>query len=336
MTDGRPADLSLTALLALWEDLERGFSHGAGLLERRIEPSGPCDAFAAVSKPDNHRILVLRAQAAHGAAPFHARTRSLDVTAESSGGSTTLYVRLLDRTHGAVFAQLALDLLRSARASANPRDALASMLRRLQAWRRMFEDVASDGLGRERQRGLFAELWFLANRIAEARGLDHGVGCWVGPLGEEQDFHLGRLAIEVKATGTHPPHRVTVTSELQLDDGGLDALFLVHVALDEREHHGESLCELIDSLLSTAVGPTRDLLDERLISAGYLDAHRQRYTTRYTLRSLRIFRIAPGFPRLTAADLPQGVGSLRYALSIDACEGFTVSDDDLLEAVRVA
>jgi hypothetical protein len=75
-------------------------------------------------------------------------------------------------------------------------------------------------------------------------------------------------------------------------------------------------------------------LEDSLLEFGFTDLHAPRYAgTGYTVRDSRFFRVEPGFPRLTEADLPEGVGGLRYQLAIAACADFEVPADEVRELI---
>lgn len=58
---------------------------------------------------------------------------------------------------------------------------------------------------------------------------------WKAALAAHQDFQFSTGALEVKTTAAKQPQSVRITSERQLDDTGVGALFLHVVVVDERE-----------------------------------------------------------------------------------------------------
>jgi uncharacterized membrane protein YkoI len=48
---------------------------------------------------------------------------------------------------------------------------------------------------------------------------------------------------------------------------------------------------------------------------------------RYEIRAVRFFAVAGGFPRITEADLREGVGRARYDVSLAACLPYEVEVD---------
>ena len=67
------------------------------------------------------------------------------------------------------------------------------------------------------------------------------------------------------------------------------------------------------------------MLDERLLQAGYLDAHVPRYEqVGYKVTELRSYRVSGEFPRIREAELRPGVGDVSYSVSVAACSAFAV------------
>ncbi len=74
----------------------------------------------------------------------------------------------------------------------------------------------------------------------------------------------------------------------------------------------------------------RDLLEDLLLAAGYLDRHEQLYeNVAYVVRSHHAFHVRDGFPRLTETALPPGVGDLAYSVALSNCMPFLVEDEEI-------
>ena len=146
----------------------------------------------------------------------------------------------------------------------------------------------------------------------------------------------------MKTTTEKQPQAVRITSERQLDDTGVRALFLFVVILDERvtdvpgPADGESLPEIIAVLRQTLDSDpiARLEFDDRLLDAGYLDADAPRFESRrYSLRSEHSYCVEEGFPRILEQDLASGVGDVSYALALAACEPFSTSPRDMVSTI---
>ena len=151
---------------------------------------------------------------------------------------------------------------------------------------------------------------------------------WEGPLGANQDFLFGTVAVEVKASTGNETDSVRISNIRQLDDTGLGQLFLHHAAYDFRDGSGRTLPMLVRRLrhcLSASAGALV-IFEERLLAAGYVEPSPSAFDRYgFTTRFRRCFRVATGFPRLLELLLPRGVFNVCYILDLAACAAFEVS-----------
>lgn len=167
--------------------------------------------------------------------------------------------------------------------------------------------------------------------LANAVGIEEAIGAWKGPDGAPRDFETSGIAVETKTSAANEPQVVPINGERQLDDHGLDGLFLLHLSLEILRDAGESLPATVAAVRNLVVGgPAAGTLEDRLVDSGYSDSHAHLYArTGYELRRLSIFEIRDGFPRITETGLPDGIGRVHYRLAIDTCRGFETGDDEL-------
>ena len=319
----------------IWDDLETRLPEGQpGRQQRRIHPDAHADLLVAVVAPGNHRSLGLTVQAEAvadvGRLPA---ARGLDVLLHpaASGGRALLELRLVDEALVDVFTALATDVAEAVAAASDDAGAVLAWLGRLQRWQRMLNRAAR-GLSGERQRGLYAELWFLRERMAPAAGIIRAVGAWTGPEGAVHDFQTPAGSVEVKSSAAHEPQVVRVNGERQLDDSAVPSLHLMHLSLEVRRDTGETLPSAVAQVRALAAsGPGAGPLEDRLLSSGYADAHEPLYReTGYELRDRNLFRVVEGFPRIVERDLAEGVGRVHYDLAIAACAAHRVDETTVL------
>ncbi len=325
---------------ALWQELAAAVPYGAtGYLRRRIRPDLPFDLFIGIERPSNRRLLLLEAaeSAVVGVGePPMTRGIELRLNPAAPGGRAALELRLIDPAYEEIFTVLTGDIVSAVAGAATERDAVAAFVGRLRRWGRFLERGNPEGLGPEAQRGLYGELWFIDHHLFPALE-EVSISAWTGPEATAQDFQFPGCAVEVKTTTAKLPQHLAIASERQLDDTGVAALFLVHLSLDSRQDGRRTLPALIDGLRATLAGRESSafLLEERLLAAGYLDAHRHRYArTTYAVRTCQIYRVREGFPRLVEDDLPAGVGNVRYSVAAAACTPFAVDIGQLLNIIR--
>jgi hypothetical protein len=242
-------------------------------------------------------------------------------------GHSTLELQLDEAGADDVFTALVADVARSTAGADDDEAAVRIFIGRLGRWMRLLQRE-TQGLSGERQRGLYAELWFIRERLAPVAGLVEAVHAWQGPSGAPHDFQTASGSIEIKSTATNQPQVIRISSERQLDETGTPALRLLHVSLDVHRDSGESLPEMVASLRAAlAGGPVVALFEDRLLDAGFADVHATQYAhTGYTLREANFFELGEEFPRITEHSLPPGIGQVSYTLSVAACLPFRIDD----------
>lgn len=325
----------------LWREMEMEAEAGspAAWLTRFAQPQPAPPLLVALDVAGNRRALLLPLPRAlvPGRREWPV-CRGLEMFSVALAGQAHLGVRLRDAACADVFTALAEDVAARVAATTGARAAAAALLGRLRRWQK-FLAAGTGGLSAEQQRGLYGELHTLRSHLLPGLGAELAVAGWRAPQAAQQDFQYPTGAVEVKTTTAKQPQAVRVTSERQLDDTGIRALFLHVVVLDEREVElgtaggGECLPGVVTDLRSRlASEPTAlELFDDQLLEAGYLDADVPRYEgRRFTLRQELTFRVQRGFPRLVERSLPAGIGDVNYALSLAACAPWAVTVDAML------
>jgi hypothetical protein len=241
-------------------------------------------------------------------------------------------VALKESRFADVFTALGEDLARRVAETSTAEEAIQTLFAQLLRWQR-FLASSSEGLSEESQRGLWGELHCLRDWLLKSLGAETAVCGWKGPEHRQQDFQFVNGALEVKTTIAKQPQAVRITSERQLDDSKWGALFLHVLVLEVKDNGLTSLPSLIETVRVRlgAERVARELFEDALLAAGYLDAHASRYAGRgYEVRASHWFRVEGKFPRIVEADLQAGVGDTNYALALAACEGFKVRPSEAL------
>lgn len=251
--------------------------------------------------------------------------RGLLLFIETLNGQPHCGVVLKEARFADVFAALAEDLARRVAATATAAEAVATLLGQLARWQK-FLAVTVEGLSDEAQRGLWGELHCLREWLLPAFGTAAVTG-WKGGERAQQDFQFPTGALEVKTTTAKQPQAVRITSERQLDDAPWPALFLHVLVLEVREGGPATLPAMVEGLRAalTADAGGREQFEDALIASGYFDTNAPRYAGRgYAVRAAHWFRVLGTFPRIVEAGLCAGVGDVHYALSLAACEPFSI------------
>ena len=244
-----------------------------------------------------------------------------------------LRLYLVDQEHKNVFVTFCQDLVDSLEGITKPSTRVREIEECISRWGRFFEKCGTEGLSRTQQRGLFAELDWLAKMLNGGVDVLDAVKSWKGCERNYHDFDLGGHILEVKSTISKEPRSVRINNERQLDDRGLTSLHLFVLTLHDVEGGGISLPDQVHALRNSLAGSAsaRARFERGLVSAGYLDAHANRYGVEYNIRNAELFKVYEGFPRIV--DLPPGTGRLRYSVSISSCKLFEIDTEDHLDTL---
>lgn len=251
-------------------------------------------------------------------------------------GCCTLSATLRGTAYEDIFAVFCDDCARRLARSRTPEEAADTLLIRLRRWQR-FLGQGRDGLSRKEETGLFGELHILLSLLLPAVGVA-AISGWTGPDEAPQDFVVGAVAVEVKTTTSNVMSQARISSERQLDDTGLESLFLVCLRL-ETAVGGRTLNDLVGLLRSivSADPEARAELEDRLHETGYFDRHRGRYDARrYRAAEQATYLVQGQFPRIVASTCPSGTGRVSYDLALASCRQHAVSESRLTDALRSA
>jgi len=323
----------------VWNLLEQDRTDvSSGYLTRRILPDVNYDVYIAIEKPSNTRLLMLRVsstllnrKAVYPASnSFIVNRIVLPQDGEEYG---TLQLVLTNVRCKDIFTTLVQDIVDYLASVADGRAAISAFITRLKRWQTFLEKHDPEGLSEIAQQGLYGELWFLRQLVFPHLELLKGVRCWTGSKGTQQDFQFSRCAVEVKTTSAKQHQKLAIASERQLDDTGAGAIVVLHLSLDVRQGQGETLLEMVANVRSLVAGDAiaRDELENLLFEVGYLDIHIARYENiGYTIREHNYFKVGADFPKIIESDLRNGVGDVRYTISVAECKRFSVLESKVI------
>lgn len=194
---------------------------------------------------------------------------------------------------------------------------LSAFLNRVYAWQEFMRKGAAP-LSSAEEIGFAGELTLLGELMKLGLNPTTAVNAWVGPVGGLQDFKLSQGAIEVKGTVSSKGFEASISSLDQLDNSICNPLYLCGVKFKLTEM-GLTIPQMI-SLITENLGQDSSVVTEfnnKLLAAGYVDAHVDHYERRFTLIKLVTLEIDDQFPRLTLGEVKPGVISARYEINIE-------------------
>ncbi len=303
-----------------------------------VPPVGPCCLLAARRIPgDEEALLVGFASILIPPAEKLPEGRGFSVARVEPGLSEAgrVWLALSRQPSGKpdLFATMVADVLGAmdAEAAAGEQRLLRVFLGRVRAWQE-FMRRGADVLGPEAEVGLVGELVFLESLIEAGIVPLVAVEAWVGPLDGIQDFILGTGAVEVKSTLSAIGFTARIGSLEQLDDSVRKPLFVAGERLSQTST-GFNLPDFVGEVRRVLRGdaPAQSLFAERLLAAGYLDAHSDRYPRRFVRAATKLVEVGEGFPRLTPGTAPKGIRKAIYEIDLDRTGGAALSAADVLK-----
>jgi hypothetical protein len=293
-----------------------------------LPSAGPLQIRAGRRSPDNtEAVLVGFPTAKLAAADKLPEGQGFSVERADPEGSSTLWLALTRKSAGSaeLFVSMACDVVGTlddrVAAGVDETKLLRIFTGRVGAWQE-FMRKGTQALSPEAEIGLIGELALLRAIIDAGVSSAFAIESWVGPLDGIQDFVLGTGALEVKATLSAAGFPAKIGSLEQLDDSTRQPLFVVGTRLRQIDS-GQNLPAIVDAMRLTIKGEAEAerLLAERLLAAGYIDAHADRYPRRFEPAGTRIVEVADGFPRLTLGNVPAGIMKAMYEIDLDKVPG---------------
>lgn len=323
--------------LMAWSSLS-GDDAESGWRTIDLPSSGPLDVRAGRRSPDNaEAVLVGFPTAKIPAADKLPEGQGFSVERADLDEAGKLWIALSRKTAGSpeLFAAMSCDVIGALDDAASTGADEARLARvcigRVGAWQE-FMRKGTQSLSPEAEIGLVGELALLGAIISSGMAAANAIESWVGPLDGIQDFEIGTGALEVKATLSAKGFPAKIGSLEQLDDSVRQPLFVAGARFRQVES-GQNLPEFVAAMRAAIQGDAEAarLLSDRILAAGYIDAHENRYPRRFTLNEIRVVMVGENFPRLTQGSVPSGIVRAMYEIDLDKAPGDNVGLDAALK-----
>ena len=249
-----------------------------------------------------------------------------------------LTIQLFSDTNKDIFAYLCGNLVETIERCDTEAKEIKLVLNRLEKWKTMFSKGASDGLSITEQQGLYGELMYLHKLVL--RGIFSYIDTlkiWVGADKAMRDFQGKDWAVEAKTISINNADQITINGERQLDETLLDKLYLYHLSVEASRMNGQTLNDKVDELRSLFSDDKAalNILNAKLMEAGYFDHHRELYRERcYKIRKESIYVIDDSFPRIKESELRDGVSNTVYSINVSTCAEYMVSESEHFNSIE--
>jgi hypothetical protein len=303
-----------------------------------LPSAGPLQVRAGRRSPDNaEAVLVGFPTAQLAVADKLPEGQGFAVERADPEGNGSLWLALTRKSAGGteLFATMACDVVGALDdgvvSGTEETKLMRVLIGRVGAWQE-FMRKGTQALSHEAEIGLIGELTLLRAIIDAGVPAALATESWVGPFDGVQDFELGTGALEVKATLSTAGFPAKIGSLEQLDDSTRQPLFVAAVRLRQTES-GQNLPAIVEAMRQAIEGdaePER-LLTERLLAAGYIDAHADRYPRRFEQAGIRVLEVAGDFPRLISGNVPAGIIRTMYEIDLDKAPGENVGVEGALK-----
>lgn len=323
--------------LMAWSSLS-GIGAEPGWQAIPIAPALPLELQAGRRSPDNaEAVLVGFPSIQLSTSDKLPEGQGFTVERADPTGDRKLWLALTRKAAGNedLFAGMASDVVGAlddaVAAGANEQKLLRVFIGRVGAWQE-FMRKGLQALTPEAEIGLVGELFVLRLIIDANVPAPLAVESWLGPLDALQDFELGTGALEVKSTLSAIGFPAKIGSLEQLEDSVRQPLFVVGVRLKQAST-GKTLPEIVDEMQCIVKGDAEAerLLAERLLAAGFIEQHADRYVRRFAHAGIRIIEVDKDFPRLTLGNVPLGITKASYEIDLDKAASTAVEIDDALK-----
>ncbi len=204
------------------------------------------------------------------------------------------------------------------------KEALANLKKRYITWKSLFRKEIKQGLSREVVQGLFGELYFIKNFLANKHSIAECINAWSGPDSTSKDFSIGENWYEVKTIGANSVS-VKISSIAQLSsnyDGHL-AIIKVEKMSPEFTNGESSIEELFKAILAMIDDETMEGIFLNKLSSFGVDVSDESFTAKFAVKSQTLYAVNSQFPRMREEDIKFAeVCDVSYSLVVNALNDY--------------
>lgn len=241
---------------------------------------------------------------------------SLEIVKPNGIGQSWLVITRKGFSDLNIFKSMVVDLSNYLLLLNSKHNPLSQLLNRIRAWQEFMRKGAQP-LSPEAEIGLYGELTLINLLLDNGLSTNLVITAWVGSLDHLQDFEIGTGAIEVKTTLSKQNFVAKIGSLEQLDDSLRKPLFLAGLKINQTEIDF-TLPDLINNLKNriTADPEASRIFHEKLLSAGYLESHSNKYQRKFKLQNLFFAEVDDNFPKIIHGMISGEIKRVMYEIDI--------------------
>jgi hypothetical protein len=240
----------------------------------------------------------------------------------SKKGTKELAIILLENDLSDIFTFFIEDIINSLTSVRNQEDAIFIISGRINYWKKLFSKLTGGLLTPQQQRGLYGELIFLNDLLELNADKSNIINGWHGPLGANQDFCYNGLAVEVKTSKSNKPS-MKISNEYQLDNTGLNDLYVHFYKLNEYQGGTETLFKLINTIRQNLNPESLIQFNEKLEYLGIIPETEEEYNnTSYSIGFEKTYLVTENFPKIIRNNLVEALSAVSYEIEPKLCTEF--------------
>ena len=302
---------------ALFEKLESSLTGK----QKKINISSVLPVYYGISVDGYRRLAFLSVSRP----PKVESTKTLRVTQgkEDDGIYWTCFDLLSDNAR-TVYYSFCSNLVQSVMNTDSEERALSLLKNRFMIWKALFKSESSSKESIDVLRGLYGELYFLKNYLLVKYDNAKTLLSWSGPDSTSKDFSLTEMWYEVKTIGSNEP-TVKISSITQLTSNTNGFLAVIRTEQMSSEYSGNDCCiaDLIDSILNILSDEHLESIMLNKVSSYCKNSSDSFSAVRFNVNSVKIYRVEPGFPRITVDEVPYtAITNVSYEIAVAALEPF--------------
>lgn len=236
-------------------------------------------------------------------------------------GKLMLCFSLEDDQFKDIFYKFCVDIIESTRRNL-VEEGFAPAVGRWNTWIKFFSKTSLP-LSENEILGLIGEIYFLQNVLILKYGQEVAVDSYIGTSHAHKDFEVNDTWYEVKSIH-NGVRTVKISSIEQLDSkqvGHLEILTFDKCSI--RSEGNININNIVASFRSSLNAQSQLKFDEKMRKSGYIED--ERYDEfNYIFIDVDEYTVQGEFPKLTLADLPNGIIKATYDIDIYAIQRFKV------------
>ena len=326
----------------IWKDINNDSENSTqNPIARKLPSDGVIDIYLATDFKKDLRLIYILLENEHGISSSNLPIfNGLNITIETqkvgmSKGDFLILCQTIPQTEN-IFESIIADICDKVLVISNPQNLSDILCKILSEWKIFFDKNEDKILSEAFQKGLFGELTFIKNHLLTLYPAQQVFNFWTGPDAANHDFQLpNNIAIEIKTTSSKQHKKFVVNSEKQLDDTGLNSLFICLFSINLSINTPNTLPFLIREIKQMIENDTMALMtfELKLAKCGYNALHYQKYFLGFTQVDIDIFQVQGDFPRLIQGMLPQGIGDISYSVAVSSCDNHKISPEEFYNKI---